>query len=181
VTIQHRRYTVPIQHTWQGTFSNLHKIQFNVSWKFSQKSPASMMLSVYKYESCKKRWFLNTWIFRRRLCVRCNFSICSLFSKREVFTPSLLDCTDVICNELVHFVMVITLGHRHLHMCNSKDMFNKGIWEIWHMPCQEAAPYLLPCPQYYFSSCRTREEKKIKIALKGIVSKVKLWVGRDTF
>lgn len=39
----------------------------------------------------------NTWTFRRRLQVRCSFSICSLLSNREVFTLSLLDCTDIIC------------------------------------------------------------------------------------
>lgn len=37
-----------------------------------------------------------TWTFRSRLRVRCNFSMFSLLSKRDVFTVSLFDCTDVI-------------------------------------------------------------------------------------
>lgn len=61
-----------------------------------------------------KHWLVNfnTWTFRRRFRVRCNFSICSLFSKREVLTPSLLDWTDIICNmrvaklPLVHILFI---------------------------------------------------------------------------
>jgi len=82
----------------------------------------------------------------------------SLFEKRSVHTITswlhrcYLQWSGTLCDGYNTWAPAFTYIQR--------TYLNRGIWEIWHMPCQGAAPYLLPCPQYYFSSCKKREEKK---------------------
>lgn len=90
----------------------------------------------------------NTWTLRRRLQVRCTFSICSLLSNREVLTLSLLDCTDMIC-----------VGEKCEVPSNSlsstcyfdSNIFNKV--GTLRLPSQEAVPCSPPSLKCYSSFC----------------------------
>lgn len=99
-------------------------------------------------EICTLGLISNTWTLRRRLQVRCTFSICSLLSNREVLTLSLLDCTDMIC-----------IGGKcglPSNSLSSSFYFDSNILNkvgTLRLPSQEAVPCSSPSLKCYSSSC----------------------------
>jgi len=90
----------------------------------------------------------NTWTLRRRLQVRCTFSICSLLSNRELLTLSLLDCTDMICIGEKCELQPNSISSNHYFDSNT---FNKV--GTLRLPFQEAVPCLSPSLKCCSSSC----------------------------
>ena len=126
---------------------HFHKRLISHTTKSCMETNISVMQTRNK-ETCMIALIINTWTLRRRLQVRCSFSICSLLSNREVLTLSLLDCTDIICiGEKCEFLSKSLSSYFHF------DSNHFNIVSTLRLPSQEAAPYSSPSPKCYFSSC----------------------------